>query len=176
MNVRRRRETLQLVPLAPEYLDTVLRVEAETFGSPWSRAAFVREIVEPRSHFFVLLRNGAVVGYGGYWEVADEMHISNIAIDAPLRGRGYGRWLLCALLRDAAARDLVAAGLEVREHNHPAQALYASLGFVVDGRRPNYYAEEGEDALLMWNDDLPATVAGLPPFLGVNPEPERADY
>ena len=61
MNVRRRLEALQLVPLAPEHLDHVVRVEQETFASPWSRAAFVRELPKGNA--------GAVVAKArGVWE------------------------------------------------------------------------------------------------------------
>ena len=39
--------------------------------------------------------------------------------------------------------------LEVRPTNEAARALYRKMGFVQTGIRPHYYAEEGEDALLM---------------------------
>lgn len=176
MNIRRRFTPPSLAPLSAEFLDDVLRIERATFEAPWSRAAFVREIVEPRSHFFCLLVNDRCAGYGGFWQVVDEMHISNIALALAHRGQGYGRWLVAALLRRAVVLGLSRAALEVREHNAAAQQLYRSLGFVVDGCHPNYYAEEGEDALLMWNDDLDATVAGLPPGLGEGPaEGKTAD-
>ncbi len=168
MNVRRRPLPPRVTPLAHEFLDAVLRIERATFETPWSKAVFLHEIVEPRSHFSCLLLEDACIGYGGYWHVVDEMHISNIAIAQAHRRQGYGAWLLAAMLRDAVARGMGQATLEVREHNDPARAMYHAFGFAVAGRRPGYYAEEGEDALLMWNYDIGATVAALPPDLGID--------
>ncbi|HYM53423.1 MAG TPA: ribosomal-protein-alanine N-acetyltransferase, partial [Candidatus Dormibacteraeota bacterium] len=39
--------------------------------------------------------------------------------------------------------------LEVRVGNEVAQALYRSFGFAVEGRRPRYYTDDGEDAYVM---------------------------
>ncbi|MBS1109343.1 MAG: ribosomal protein, partial [Anaeromyxobacteraceae bacterium] len=44
------------------------------------------------------------------------------------------------------------AMLEVRRGNQPAIALYRSLGYREVGVRPRYYAEDGEDALVMDKD------------------------
>lgn len=167
MNRRRRREHLQAVSLSVAHLDAVLRIEEATFPSPWSRGVFAREIVEPLSHAVCLLRNGECIGYGCSWYIVDEMHISNLAIAADRRERGYGSWLLAAMLRQALAAGMASATLEVRELNAAAQALYRRFGFGIAGRRPGYYQEEGEDALIMWNRDLRATVAGFAPDLGV---------
>ena len=169
MSVRPRPGRLEMVPLRAGLLEDVLRIERDTFATPWSRGAFGREIVEPRSRFFCLLLEGRCIGYGGYWQVADEMHISNIAIDTACRGCGYGAWLFAAMLRDALAEGLAAARLEVREQNTPAQAMYRHFGFTRAGLRRGYYTEEGEDAVVMWNHDIATTVAALPPDLGAAP-------
>jgi ribosomal-protein-alanine N-acetyltransferase len=42
--------------------------------------------------------------------------------------------------------------LEVRRGNAPAIALYRSRGYREVGVRPRYYAEDGEDALVMDKD------------------------
>ena len=42
--------------------------------------------------------------------------------------------------------------LEVRESNTEAIKLYRECGFVVKGRRPLYYPDTHEDALIMWAD------------------------
>ena len=40
--------------------------------------------------------------------------------------------------------------LEVRVSNRPAQSLYKRLGFAIAGIRKGYYADTGEDAMIMW--------------------------
>ncbi len=54
--------------------------------------------------------------------------VENLAVDPLARKRGVGRSLLCALLARCGC-DATPCELEVREHNAPAIALYASLGF-----------------------------------------------
>jgi ribosomal-protein-alanine N-acetyltransferase len=39
--------------------------------------------------------------------------------------------------------------LEVRPSNHAALAFYRAQGFAVTGRRPRYYADPVEDAVLL---------------------------
>jgi len=48
--------------------------------------------------------------------------------------------------REAGAR---LATLEVRAGNTAAQALYRQFGFQEVGRRPKYYTDNREDALIM---------------------------
>jgi len=44
--------------------------------------------------------------------------------------------------------------LEVRVSNQAAQTLYQRFGFVITGRRPRYYTDDGEDALIMTTPEL----------------------
>ena len=50
--------------------------------------------------------------------------------------------------------------LEVRRSNHIAQRLYEKLGFKFVGYRKGYYSDNGEDALIMWKDNLQPAGAG----------------
>ena len=94
-------------------------------------------------------RDSIVVGYGGFWLMLEEAHICTLAIDAAWRGHGLGTWLLLALLSEATHCYATVATLEVRVSNQIAQNLYRQLGFEVVGRRPRYYTNNGEDALIM---------------------------
>ena len=49
---------------------------------------------------------------------------------------------------------IVEMTLEVRVSNGAAQALYRSFGFEIVGRRPHYYTDDGEDALVMTTPEL----------------------
>ena len=44
--------------------------------------------------------------------------------------------------------------LEVRESNSKAISLYEKFGFKSLGKRKNYYQDNGEDALIMWTNNI----------------------
>lgn len=90
-----------------------------------------------------------VLGYGGFWMMVDEAHISTLAVRQDVRGRGMGELLLSALLEEARRLGATAATLEVRVSNIVAQSLYRKYGFEEVGRRKAYYQDNGEDALIM---------------------------
>lgn len=83
--------------------------------------------------------------------------MTNIAIAPEWRGRGLGNALMADLIRAAMQRGATAMTLEVRPSNAPALALYARYGFQAAGRRPHYYSDNGEDAIIMWNTKLAET-------------------
>jgi ribosomal-protein-alanine N-acetyltransferase len=87
-----------------------------------------------------------------FWLVHDEVHVLNLGTALEARRRGVGR----ALMEEAHAlgrrRGAALSTLEVRRSNAAAIALYRGLGYRQVGIRPNYYAEEGEDAIVMVRD------------------------
>src|SRR5439155_771431 len=97
----------------------------------------------------VVRDDDTIVGYRCIWEIAGEIHFTNIAIHPAHRRRGIARDLLSGLIAEARARDLRMIVLEVRPSNHQAIALYESFNFRVTGRRRGYYYDTGEDALVM---------------------------
>ena len=105
-------------------------------GSNPGRVALIM-IEESRVQGFVIAR---VVG--------DEWEIENIAIAGPARRRGLGTRLLGELLDMARAQGAAAMFLEVRESNQAARALYEKWAFLESGRRPAYYQDPQEDAIL----------------------------
>ncbi len=147
--------------LMPSDLDDVQEIERLCFPTPWSRAAFLNEIHFEKSVFKTLKMETRLIGYGGFWIVLDEIHISNIAIHPTYQRQGFGRMLLAHLLEEAVARGASQASLEVRRLNMAAQKLYRGFGFRVVTVRKNYYADTREDALIMWNDDLAGTLASI---------------
>ncbi len=147
--------------LAVAHLDDVLRIERLSFKTPWSKFAFIHEIQFERSVFRVLKVGRRIAGYGGFWLVMDEAHISNIAIHPEYRRRGLGKRLLVHLLEEAVARGASAATLEVRESNLAARKMYEGFGFRVVAVRKHYYSDENEDALVMWNGDIAATLKSV---------------
>ena len=140
-------------PMRPDDLDEVVTIERASFGMPWSRGAFLYEIEQNRAaRCWACREDGLVIGYLCLWEIADELHVTNIAVHPGLRRRGLARRLLGAILEDGRTRRLRAVTLEVRPTNDEARTLYESFGFRVVGRRRGYYYDTGEDALIMESD------------------------
>jgi ribosomal-protein-alanine N-acetyltransferase len=151
-------------PMRAEDLDEVLSIERASFSMPWSRGAFLYELQQNRvARCRVMREDGVIVGYLCVWEIADEIHITNVAVHPAHRRQGIARALLSGVLIEARARDLRLIVLEVRPSNREAIGLYESFGFRVTGRRRGYYYDTGEDALVM-EARLPAdsSVGGNP--------------
>lgn len=139
--------------MRPEDLDEVLGIERASFSMPWSRGAFLYEMQQNRvARCWVMREQGRVLGYLCLWEVAEELHITNIAVHPSFRRQGIGRTLLQGVLDDARHRKLRVVVLEVRPSNTEARTLYETIGFRVIGRRRGYYYDTGEDALVMEAD------------------------
>lgn len=142
--------SLTLDRMRVEDLEQVLAIERASFTMPWSRGAFLYEMQQNRVARCWVTRDAArVVGYLCVWEIADELHVTNIAVRPDARRRGIGRDLLGTAIADARARGFRVVALEVRPSNEEARALYESFGFHVVGRRRGYYYDTGEDALVM---------------------------
>ncbi|MEO6860082.1 MAG: ribosomal protein S18-alanine N-acetyltransferase [Microcoleus sp.] len=95
-----------------------------------------------------------LIGLGCLWAILEEAHITILAIDPRFQGRGLGQALLWALLKSACDRQLERATLEVRASNLVALSLYKKFGFKEAGRRKRYYADTGEDAVIMWRSGI----------------------
>lgn len=137
-------------PMDLSELDGVMVVEHDSFTVPWSRKMFEDELKNQNAHYFVLKTVDHVIGYGGYWRILDEGHITNVAVHSDYRGRGYGKRILAAMIEHAQSLEIHAMTLEVRVSNHPAISLYKSFGFESAGIRKGYYADTHEDAMIMW--------------------------
>lgn len=121
---------------------------------PWPREAFVRELAAGHNRYVAARVDGTLVGYAGIARLGRtppfEYEIHTIGVDPAHQGRGIGRAMMTRLL-DYAGPDATVF-LEVRTDNAPAQALYASLGFVNVGLRKRYYQASGADAYTMRRD------------------------
>jgi len=135
--------------LDASHLDAVLAIEVEAYPEPWTRAMFREEIRSEKSHFYVMSLGDELVGYGGFWLVLDEAHITSLTIRDVFRGRGYGRRLLRFIERAAATAGARMATLEVRESNSRARKLYTTAGYRIVGVRRGYYAKTKENGVVM---------------------------
>ena len=137
-------------------LPEIMKIERASFPAPWSEALFRQELEFALSRSLVAKSEGGAgretVGYIVYWIVFDEIHVNNLAVRSDFKRRGIASRLVDAALEKACAEGATRCTLEVRVSNEAARRLYEKFGFVVRGVRPRYYAESGEDALVMWAD------------------------
>jgi ribosomal-protein-alanine N-acetyltransferase len=128
----------------------VQELDRLSFPSPARAGLFEHELVQNNIAYYQVLGVGAaMVGFAGFWLIADEIHVSTIATHPEWRGRGLGELLLLNLLFEGYTLPANMVTLEVRHSNAVAQALYRKYRFVEVGTRPRYYRDTGEDALLM---------------------------
>jgi ribosomal-protein-alanine N-acetyltransferase len=138
-----------------EDLDGVLAVEEESFTNPWTKEMYAWELQNRAvCHIFVVRTpEQRVAGFCAFWLVVDEIHINNVAIRPALRGQGIGSHLMQRVFEEARRLGARRATLEVRRSNDAARRLYERLGFYIAGKRPSYYTNPVEDALILWRDE-----------------------
>jgi [ribosomal protein S18]-alanine N-acetyltransferase len=147
-----------ITPLTPEDLDDIMLLERRAFKDPWTRRMYYVDLTDNFMATYLALRPDPdaeesaclprILGWGGFWLMVDEAHISTIASHPDWRGCGLGQWLMVALMQAAFERGAVRSTLEVRVSNTPAMKLYEKLGYEVTGQRRRYY-RDGEDGLIM---------------------------
>lgn len=148
MNLHLRRMTVDDVPAVSE-LDRL------SFSLPWTERSFHFEVTDnPNSRCWVAESDGRIVGALVAWLLVDELHIATLATHPDFRRRGIAQALLAHVLKLAAQEGALSSFLEVRASNAAAQALYRKFGYEEVGRRPRYYKDNNEDAILMTLEKL----------------------
>jgi len=160
-------------PMQVRDIPEVMAIEKDSFPSPWSATAYRHALTQNELSFFIVVRRREppptsspgwsltrwlsrskpqlppIVGYGGFWVLDDEAHISTIAVQPEWRGQGLGELLLAAMIDLAASLNTRFVTLEVRVSNLVAQNLYRKYLFQEVGRRRRYYRDNDEDAVIM---------------------------
>ena len=132
-----------------QFQEDILRVERVSFPTPWSVTAFRQETLNPVSHLWVLKLDGSFCGYICFWMIQDEVHLMNIAIHPEKRSKGLGAHVLNEMIGFGVSHGVRTVWLEVRPSNVGARRLYRKVGFEEVARRSRYYADTGEDAIVM---------------------------
>ncbi len=138
-----------ILPMNESHVTAVAELEKLCFSAPWSERAIASELQNEYSLWLVEEREGVAVAYAGSQSCPPEADVMNIAVAPDYRRQGIGEGLMAALMDALRARGMESLTLEVRASNSPAIALYDRLGFAEVGRRPNYYTDPREDALIM---------------------------
>jgi [ribosomal protein S18]-alanine N-acetyltransferase len=129
-------------------LPQVLAIERRAFTSPWSLSMFVLELSKPSGIYLAAVRGTEIVGYVICARYVEAYHVMTLAVAPEHRREGIASILLDAVI-ERAGEDANYT-LEVRVSNAGAIALYERYGFRGVGTRPRYYADNGEDAIIMW--------------------------
>jgi ribosomal-protein-alanine N-acetyltransferase len=149
-------------PMRRKHLGQVLAIEHASYPRPWSAQVFRDELDQTQfgGRHYVVARaprswasRGDVVGYAGVMFVADEAHVTNVAVHPDHRRQGVASGLLLVLAEVAIGRGASTWTLEVRASSRGAQELYRHFGFAPAGVRARYY-ENTEDAIVMWCHDI----------------------
>ena len=140
---------MRIETMKPEHVAQVAQLEKVCFSDPWSERSIASELNNPLSYWLVALDGDQLTGYIGSQSVMGESDMMNVAVSPDYRRRGIGEALVNALAADLKAKGNTCLTLEVRASNDPAIALYEKLGFHQAGRRPNYYHNPKEDALIL---------------------------
>lgn len=131
------------------HVPAVAALERQCFVDPWSENSIRGELDNPLSLWLVAVQDAQLLGYVGSQAVLDAADVMNIAVLPEARGRGVGSALLRELERRLRQNEVCSLSLEVRPSNAAALSLYAREGFQEAGRRPKYYLNPREDALIL---------------------------
>lgn len=149
---------ITIVDMTQEHIDAIYAIETRSFAIPWSKNELRRELDNKHAIYKVALigntannnNNTEITGYAGLWHIVNEGQITNIAVDTQYRRMGIGSILIQSMIAYAQEHEMIGLTLEVRTSNIAAQELYKKYGFLPEGIRKRYYADNGEDAIIMW--------------------------
>ena len=131
------------------HVAAIAELEKRCFNDPWSEKSIATELTSKLSCWLVAMEGETLVGYVGSQSVLGESDMMNIAVHPEHRRKGIAEALVTSLVMELTARGNHSLMLEVRPSNTPAITLYEKLGFTQVGRRPNYYRNPKEDALIL---------------------------
>jgi ribosomal-protein-alanine N-acetyltransferase len=172
MNANYTLRYMRLDDIAP-----VTEIDKLSFPTPWAPRSYAFEVAENKAGHMILLEEtpsatsgkgllhiiqrlsgqptpATIAGYGGFWLIDGELHVSTIAVHPDYRGRGLGEVLLAGMLSRGMALKADYSVLEVRVSNQRALNLYYKYEYKIVSQRKNYYRDNNEDAYLMQLDAL----------------------
>jgi len=140
---------MKYVLMEQSHIQQIAEMERICFSDPWSVQSISAELNNALSLWLVAVDGDRVVGYVGSQSVLGWSDMMNLAVLPAYRRQGIGETLVTELIAKLRERKNTCLTLEVRASNGSAIALYEKMGFAVVGKRPNYYHNPKEDALIM---------------------------
>ena len=139
---------IDYVPMGPEHLDGLVRVQRECFGSGYATNTFEKELQNKIAFYVVAEENGEVLGYAGLWNMCGSADVMNVGVLEKYRRMGIAQRLLGELEKYCRDNNFFEVNLEVRVSNTPARRLYEKLGYREIAVRKGYY-DGKEDGVFM---------------------------
>ncbi len=140
-----------------DQIDALTALDSLCFTRPWNRAAFESDLQGSRKSAYAGAFNsrGELIGFAGLVYLFDEGDINRVAVHPLYRAKGIGGRCLDMAMSAGSENGVRKVLLEVREANRSAISLYKDHGFRVISKRKGYYAETGENALIMQKEQQP---------------------
>jgi ribosomal-protein-alanine N-acetyltransferase len=152
---------LVITPMRRRHLRSIVRIQAADPHLGWSVGLWIAELRREDDRVYVVAQVGReTVGYGGLLLQGEDAHVTTIGVAAAWQQQAIATRMLLHLVRVARERGAQHLTLEVRSSNEAAIALYRRFGLAPAGIRKNYYADLGEDALIMWAHDIDGDAYG----------------
>lgn len=136
-------------PIEQNDIAAITDIEKNCFSDPWNENMLSDMINNDFDETFVVEDEGHICGYVNIRTLADESELMRICIVPEKRGAGYSKLLMERAIIAAKIKKAEKVFLEVRESNEPAINLYKKYGFTEISKRPAYYTNPVEDAVVM---------------------------
>lgn len=131
------------------HVEAIAALEKLCFNDPWSVNSIASELSNPLSCWIVAMDGETLVGYVGSQSVLGWADMMNLAVHPDYRRQHIAEKLVESLIIQLKQNQVTCLTLEVRVSNMPAIGLYEKMGFSAVGRRPGYYHNPREDALIL---------------------------
>ena len=144
-----------LETMRKRHVRAIRSIDKQVYTKPWTTSMYYDELRRrDKRVYYVARHNNRIAGYGGAMIVHDEGHITSVAVHPETQKLGIAQRLMLAIHRGCLEHHITAMTLEVRVSNERAQSLYRLFGYAPAGIRSGYYADNHEDALVMWCHDV----------------------
>ena len=147
---------VKVIKMTSEDVNGVFHIEELVHPNHhWSKNSFYNEVANNLASYYCIKDdNNNILAYIGSWQIIEEVHITTLAVHPNFRGLQLAQILLIQVLLNCYKKMVKYVTLEVRESNIPAITLYQKFLFESIGMRKNYYQDNGENAVIMFTQNI----------------------
>ena len=142
--------------MTPDDVDGVYKIEELVHPNHhWSKDSFYNEIANKLALYYCVKDDkNSILAYIGMWQIIEEAHITSLAVHPEYRRLQLAQLLIIKVIEDCYKNMIKYITLEVRESNVEAISLYKKFLFSSVGVRKKYYQDNGENALIMFTQNI----------------------